>query len=142
EELQETQGMAATLNLLAVDYAFSGNVVDTVSYYERSIALLRAGGDPRVLSASLSTFAYWSSPCLTETTFDNLGTKEACLVYTTEALQLAIQADWPSGQAFAELTSGHVRASFGEFGAALAHAHKGLHLATDIAHHVWMAAGS
>jgi DNA-binding CsgD family transcriptional regulator len=140
EELHETQGIAATLNLLGVDYAFSGDVVSTVRYYERSIALLRAGGDPRELSSSLSTFAYWSSPCFTETSFDILGTKEICLRSTTEALHLAIQADWPSGQAFAELVSGHIRALFGEFGAALAHAHKGLELAAGIAHHVWMAA--
>jgi len=140
EELHETQGIAATLNVLGVDYAFSGDLLNTARYYEQSIALLRAGGDPRALSSSLSTFAYWSSSCLTETTFAILGTKEACLRSTTEGLQLAIQADWPSGQAFAELVAGHIRASFGEFGAALAHAHEGLHLATDIAHHVWMAA--
>jgi DNA-binding CsgD family transcriptional regulator len=140
EELRETQGVAATLNLLAVDSAFAGDVVNSVGYYDRSIALLRQGDDLRALSSSLSTFAYWSSSCLTETTFALLGTREACLGYTAESLQLAIQADWPLGQAFAELTEGHVLASFGEFGAALAHARQGLHLASGITHHVWMAA--
>ena len=140
EELHETQGIAATLNVLAVDYAFAGDVVNSLGYYDRSIALLREGDDPRALSSSLSTFAYWSSSCLTETTFALLGTREACLGYTMESLQLAIQADWPLGQAFAELTSGHVLASFGEFGTALAHAQRGLHLATGISHQVWMAA--
>ena len=140
EELHETKGIAATLNVLAVDYAFAGDVVNSLGYYDRSIALLREGDDPRALSSSLSTFAYWSSSCLTETTFALLGTREACLGYTMESLQLAIQADWPLGQAFAELTSGHVLASFGEFGTALAHAQRGLHLATGISHQVWMAA--
>ena len=39
EELHETQGIAATLNVLGVDYAFSGDLVNTARYYERSIAL-------------------------------------------------------------------------------------------------------
>ena len=139
EELQDTQGMAETLDLLGVGNGLSGDVVNGVRYYERSIALLRAGGDPRALSSSLSVLGYYSSPCLTETTFSILSTKDACLRNTMEAFQLAIQADWPSGQAFAEMTTGHVLAAFGEFGGALAHAHEALHLAADIAHQQWMA---
>jgi DNA-binding CsgD family transcriptional regulator/tetratricopeptide (TPR) repeat protein len=139
EELQDTQGMAETLDLLGVGSGLSGDVVNGVKYYERSIELQRTGSDPRALSSSLSVLGYYSSPCLTETSFSIPSTKEACLAHTTEALHLAIQADWHSGQAFAEMTTGHVLAAFGEFGGALAHAHKALHLAADIAHQQWMA---
>jgi DNA-binding CsgD family transcriptional regulator len=140
EELQETQGIAETLDLLGVGNGLYGDLVNGVRYYQLSIALQRAGGDPRSLSSSLSVLGYYSSPCLTETTFSIPSTKEACLRHTTEAFHLAIQADWLPGQAFAEMTTGHILAAFGEFGAALAHAHKALHLAADIAHQQWMAA--
>src|SRR5713101_5957275 len=140
EELQETQGMAETLDLLGVGNGLYGDLVNGVRYYQRSIELQRAGGDLRSLSSSLSVLGYYSSPCLTETTLSIPSTKEACLAHTTEALHLAIQADWLPGQAFAEMTTGHILAAFGEFGPALAHAHKALHLAADIAHQQWMAA--
>jgi DNA-binding CsgD family transcriptional regulator len=139
EELQDTQGMAETLDLLGVGSGLYGDVVNGVRYYQRSIELQRAGSDPRALSSSLSVLGYYSSPCLTETTFSIPSTKEACLRNATEALHLAIQADWLSQQAFAEMTTGHILAAFGEFGGALAHAYKALHLAADIAHQQWMA---
>jgi DNA-binding CsgD family transcriptional regulator len=139
EELHDTQGMAETLDLLGVGNGLAGDVVNGVRYYQRSIALQRAGSDLRSLSSSLSVLGYYSSPCLTETTFSIPSTREACLAYTTEALHLAIQADWLSGQAFAEMTTGHILAAFGEFSGALAHTHKALHLAADIAHQQWMA---
>lgn len=139
EGLQDQQGMAETLDLLGVGNGLFGNIVNGVRYYERSIALLRIAGDPRALSSSLSVLGYYCSPCLTETTFAFLSGKEQCLRSTAEALELAIQADWFAGQAFAEITTGHIRAVFGEFGVALAHAHRALHLAADIAHQQWMA---
>lgn len=140
ETLQDTQGMAETLDLLGVGTGLSGDVVSGVKYYQRSIALLRAGGsDPRTLSSSLGVLGYYSSPCITETTYSALSAREACLANATEALQLAIQADWPAGQAFAEMTTGHMLAVFGELGAALTHTHRALHLATEIAHEQWLA---
>lgn len=139
EGLHEQQGIAETLDLLGVGNGLFGDIVNGVKYYERSIALLRTDGDPRMLSSSLSVLGYYSSPCLTETTFAFLSEKEQCLRSTTEALELARQADWLAGQAFAEITTGHIQAAFGEFGVALTHAHKALHLAADIAHQQWMA---
>ncbi|GAC1347484.1 MAG: hypothetical protein NVSMB27_12970 [Ktedonobacteraceae bacterium] len=46
EELQETRGMAETLDLLGVGNGLYGDVVNGVRYYQRSIELQRAGSDP------------------------------------------------------------------------------------------------
>jgi DNA-binding CsgD family transcriptional regulator len=139
EGLQDTQGMAETLDLLGVGNELFGDIVNGVKYHEHSIALLRLLENPRALSSSLSVLGYFYSPSLTETTFAFLGSKELCLRSAAEALELAVQADWPAGQAFAEITTSHIRASFGDFGAALAHAQRALHTAADIAHQQWMA---
>src|SRR5260221_5894917 len=54
-----------------------------------------------------------------------------------EALQLAREMQWAAGEAFAEIMFGGICASFGQFGAGLAHAQQGLRLATEINHQQW-----
>ena len=139
EALHEQQGIAETLDLLGVGYGLHGDMINSVRSYERSVELLRESSDLRGLSSSLSTLSAFSSPCLAETTFSALASRDACIRYTTEALHFAIQADWPAGQAFAEIAAGHALLAFGDFSAALAHAQQGLHIAADIAHQQWMA---
>jgi DNA-binding CsgD family transcriptional regulator len=139
EALDEQQGLAETLDLLGVGHGLHGDMINSVRSYERSVELLRESSDLRALSSSLSTLSAFASPCLAETTFSVLSTKEACVRYTSEALHYAIQADWPAGQAFAEIAAGQAFLAFGDFSAALAHAQQALHLAADIAHQQWMA---
>jgi DNA-binding CsgD family transcriptional regulator len=139
ETLDDRQGLAETLDLLGVGYGLHGDVINSVHSYERSVELLRASGDHRALSSSLSVLSSFSSGVEAETTFSVLSTKEISVGYSSEALHHAIQADWPAGQAFAEITSGHAQLAFGDFSAALAHAQLALHLAADIAHQQWMA---
>jgi len=139
EALDERQGLAETLDLLGVGYGLHGDIINSVRSYERSVELLRASGDHRALSSSLSVLSSFSSGIEAETTFSVLSTKEVAVGYSSEALQHAIQADWPAGQAFAEITAGHASLAFGDFSAVLAHAQRALHLAADIAHQQWMA---
>jgi DNA-binding CsgD family transcriptional regulator len=139
EALDDRQGLAETLDLLGVGYGLHGDIVNSVRSYERSVELLRASGDHRALSSSLSVLCAFASPCHSETTFSVLSTKEVCVAYSSEALHHAIQADWPAGQAFAEIVAGEALLAFGDFSAALAHAQLALHLAADIAHQQWMA---
>lgn len=139
EALDEQQGLAETLDLLGVGYGLRGDVINSVHYYERSVELLRASGDHRALASSLSVLSSFSSGIEAETTFSVLASKEVSVGYSSEALRHAIQADWPAGQAFAEIISGHASLAFGDFSAALAHAQRALHLAADIAHQQWMA---
>ena len=140
EVLQDSHGMAETLDLLGVGSGLFGDQLKSVRYFERSIALQRKFADPRALSSTLSVLGYFLGPCLLETAFCLPDTKEGCLRNLTEALQLAVQAEWVPGQAFAELTTGNIKATFGEFNVALTHAHKALNLANEIAHQQWLAA--
>jgi DNA-binding CsgD family transcriptional regulator len=55
-----------------------------------------------------------------------------------EALQLAREIEWAPGEAFAEIMYGGTCASFGQLGAGLAHANRGLHLAMQIDHQQWI----
>jgi len=139
ETLDEPQGLADTLDLLGVGYGLHGDIINCVRSYERSVELLRESSDHRALSSSLSTLGSFSSPCLAETTFSVLSTKEVSVGYSTEALRHAIQAEWPAGQAFAQITAGQALLAFGDFSAALAHTQRALHLAAEIAHQQWMA---
>ncbi len=139
ETLDERQGLAETLDLLGVGYGLLGDMINSVRSYERSVELLRASGDHRALSLSLSVLSSFSSSIEAETTFSVISPKETSVGYSSEALHLAIQADWPAQQAFAEITSGQVLLAFGDFSTALAHAQQALHLAADIAHQQWMA---
>lgn len=80
------------------------------------------------------------APETIETTFSALRTRDECVRDVEEALFVASQTNSPSGQAFVELTTTLVLASFGEFGPALSHAHEALRIATVIEHQEWIAA--
>jgi DNA-binding NarL/FixJ family response regulator len=59
-----------------------------------------------------------------------------------EALRLARQGDLPVALAYAELVTGIVLASFGEFGTALEHGQEALRLAREIGHQQWLVGAS
>ena len=59
-----------------------------------------------------------------------------------EALRLARQGDLPVALAYAELVTGVVLASFGEFGTALEHGQEALRLAREIGHQQWIVGAS
>jgi len=56
-----------------------------------------------------------------------------------EALQLARELEWAAGEAFAEILFGGTLVSYGRLSAGLAHAQRGLRLATEIGHQKWIA---
>jgi DNA-binding CsgD family transcriptional regulator len=79
-----------------------------------------------------------SCPALAEAVFVVVREVEECERDLAEAAVLARQIDWPAGEAYAELSTGLLLASFGQFGRGLAHAHKGLQMAIEIEHQQWI----
>jgi DNA-binding CsgD family transcriptional regulator/predicted negative regulator of RcsB-dependent stress response len=139
ETMKDTQGMAETLDLLGQAHGLHNDLITSVSEFGQAIDLFRSLNDMQSLVSSLTSRAVYAGPNLAETTLSALLTRDECLRDTTEALRLAHRIDSPSGQAYAELVSGMMLTSFGEFGAALSHAQEALRLATEIEHQQWMA---
>jgi DNA-binding CsgD family transcriptional regulator/Flp pilus assembly protein TadD len=140
EALQDSQGMAETIDLLGMANGIYGDIVNAVEQYERAIALLRALSDHQGLISSLTTRAAYACPGWAETTYSVCEQPEHCSRDITEALNLARQVESLVSQAYVEWIAGGVFASFGELGRGLAHAQESLRIAAEIKHAQWLAA--
>jgi len=141
ERQQDTEGTAETFDLLGMANAFAGETVTAVSQWGQAIELFRAAGDTRSLVSALSARAYFSCPWM-NTTYSALRTRDACVHDAEEALRLVRQGDLLAALAYAELITGAVLASFGEFGTALEHGQEALRLAREIGHQQWLVGAS
>jgi DNA-binding CsgD family transcriptional regulator/tetratricopeptide (TPR) repeat protein len=135
---QDRAGMAETFDLLGLTLAGNGDLVKGGQQHQRAIALFRALGDQKGLISALPSASVATCPALAETVFVVVGSPEECERDAAEVAQLARQIDWPAGEAYAELSTGILLASFGQFGQGLAHAHKGRKLAMEIDHQQWI----
>jgi len=140
ERAADAPGRAETLDLLGMANGIAGDVVRAVGHYGDAIDLFRALGNTQVLSSSLASRAVYASPVFTETTPGAEGTLEEGARDTAEALALARKIGWSAGQAYAEWCAAAVHAAHGNFGAALAHGHEAVRIATEIEHQQWIAA--
>ena len=138
EQQQDIHETAETLDLMAMGNLLYGDIVHSMSLYERAMTLLRLTGNTKILSSSLTTHAVSGSSAITETTFSVLKTRDVCIQQLKEALQLARQSDWMAGQAFAEMDRGWAHIGFGEYGEALSHLQHALDIATEIEHQQWL----
>jgi DNA-binding CsgD family transcriptional regulator/tetratricopeptide (TPR) repeat protein len=133
-------GMAQTYTLLGMALVWTGNNVQGTQQHERAIALFRLLGDKKGLISTLPNASVGTSPAVAETVFVVVRSPEECERDAREAVEIARQIDWSAGEAYAELCTGVVLASFGQFGRGLAHAHKGLQMAMEIEHQQWIVA--
>src|SRR6266849_855885 len=137
EAHHDTQGIAETLDLIGVGYGICGDRVRAVEQLGRAIALFRTLDDRAHLISSLPMHAFFASPWGSDTTYSICGGLEECSAGLAEASRLARQLDSLPGQAFIELASGAVFASFGELGTGLMRAQEALRIATNIQHTQW-----
>jgi DNA-binding CsgD family transcriptional regulator/Flp pilus assembly protein TadD len=137
EAQQDQSGMAETYDLLGTVYSLGGDPVNAALMYGQAIDFLRAVDNRSVLCSCLAMRATFACPwsgfmsCTLNWSFAQ------CERDVVEALQLAREMQWAAGEAFAEIMFGGICASFGQFGAGLAHAQQGLRLATEINHQQW-----
>ncbi len=140
EILQDSAGLAETLDLLGMANGIFGDNIQAVEQYDRSIHTLRMLNDRQGLISSLASRATYASPGWAETTPSTREPLEHCSRDLTEALSLARQVDSTTGQVYCEWLAGLTCASFGQFGQALAHTRESLRIATLIQHTQWLAA--
>ena len=140
ETQENIQGMAETLDLLAVSYGFYGDSVNGIRTGERASELFRRLGDYRGLLSCLASRSLDSVAEKIITTYSPLKSREACMRDIQEALQLAFRTNSQSGLAFVEFVMTQVLLSFGEFGAAFAHVQEALRVSTAIEHQQWLTA--
>jgi len=139
EAQHDQPGMAETLDLLGTASLHLGDEITAVDMYERAIELLRASGNRSVLSSCLTMCASSASPRCGDTTCTANWSLAECERDLAEALHLACEIEWAAGEAFTNLIFGVTLAYFGQLGSALAHAQRGLRLATEIDHQQWVA---
>jgi tetratricopeptide (TPR) repeat protein len=136
ESQQDRGGMAETLDLLGMVHGLTGDFVNGVLHYGRAIELLRVLGDRKTLITSLAMRADDASPRDEGLTVS--WSLADCERDSLEALRLAREIEWADGEAFVELISGYMLASFGQLSAGLAKEQQALRIATRIEHQQWI----
>ena len=139
EAQEDRAGMAENLDLLGTLTCHAGDLVNGVLLYERAVELLRALDNRVVLSSCLAMCSSFASPWNGHATYSPNWSFARCERDVVEALQLARDVQWAAGEAFALIMYGGECASFGQFGAGLAHVKEGLRIATEINHQQWVA---
>jgi tetratricopeptide (TPR) repeat protein len=123
EGLNDRSGIASTLDLLAITSNHCGDWGAMATYYERAIPVLRDLNDRQTLASSLSN--------LVMVTLD--------LEQAREAVALARDIGWRSGEAYALLTLSIVLINLGCYDEGLAVRKQSLEVAEDIEHPQWIA---
>ncbi|MGI8857833.1 MAG: helix-turn-helix transcriptional regulator [Thermomicrobiales bacterium] len=141
EREADAPGRAETLDLLGMGTGIAGDVVRAIAHYGGAIDLFRTLGNTQVLSSSLASRAVYASPTFTETAPEMPAAREESARDAAEALALARKIGWSAGQSFAEFAATSSNAAYGNFGAALAHGHEAVRIATEIEHQQWIVCG-
>ncbi|MAU01818.1 MAG: hypothetical protein CL608_32175 [Anaerolineaceae bacterium] len=124
KELDDPRGTAATLDLLAMTNGQYGDFPITAAYYEQAIPILRELNEQKTLASSLTNLASF--------TLD--------ITQIQEAISIAREIRWRSGEAYALNNLGFILAAKGDYGGGLTAANQGLALAREIGHRLWQCA--
>ena len=124
KELDDRRGIAATLDLLAMTNGQLGEFQSTAAYYEQAIPILRELNEQNTLASSLTNLASF--------TLD--------IRQIEEAVSIAQEIRWRSGEAYALENLGFILAFKGDYGGGLAAVKQGLALAREIGHRLWQCA--
>jgi tetratricopeptide (TPR) repeat protein/DNA-binding CsgD family transcriptional regulator len=125
EALDDRAGLAATLDLLGMTSNMCGDAEGTVTYYERAIPILRELNDRQTLASSLANVVMYTRN----------------LEQAYEAVKLAHDIGWRSGEAYALGTLSQALFTLGRYGEALTIRTQSLEIAQAIEHPQWMASG-
>ena len=132
-------GMAATHDLLAVSYGFSGNVPASLQHVEQALTLFRASGNKRGVISSLGS--YNSVAAIGDVVPWAAVTLPDCRQKAAEAADLTRQIGWLAGLAEVQWSFGLTLAMFGQLREALTWANASLRTASEIDHRQWITAG-
>jgi DNA-binding NarL/FixJ family response regulator len=123
DELDDLAGKGETLDLLGMT---SGHVLQLPAqqrYYQDAVGIFRTLDDRMALASTLANLAL----CTLNS------------VMAEEAIAIAHQIGWYSGEAYACVTTGYVYSFYGQFTQSLSHLHRSQELAQAIDHTQWLA---
>jgi DNA-binding CsgD family transcriptional regulator len=138
-ETEDRAGIAATLDLLAVATVVIGNRPLAITYFEDAAARLRELGDRQRLVSVLATLGNLRSAShVNETSPGPAPDPQRAIDECQEALDIAREIGWRSGEAFALGVLSTCLAAAGRYGDALSAGHEALAVATEIEHQGWL----
>jgi DNA-binding CsgD family transcriptional regulator/tetratricopeptide (TPR) repeat protein len=131
-------GLAATYDLMGVTQIMAGDIPTAVEQYEHAVALFRELGDRQGLVSSLAALAMRGASYPFNTTLCPPSDWAACLADGQEALRLAREIGWRSGEANTLIYLAYAYGPRGDYAPALKCAWAGLEVAQEIEHGVWL----
>ncbi len=139
EQIDDVHGRVATLDLLGVTSVVSGDVVNSVRYYDQAIPLFRQLNDRLGLSSALSVTCNRGCSCMAETVYCPPTDLEFLLVSADEARQIAGEVGWQHGESAADMYVGYGLVLHGEYQEGLFRAQRGLEIALTAGHSLYQA---
>lgn len=136
ERLGDRPGIAATLDLLGMGAAIGADHVAATRYAVQSLAIFRELGDRQGAIGGLIGTAF---PAIYEANVSvSAGNLAESWVACGQALALAREIGWRSGEVFAQAMFGEILAAQGAYAQALGELRAALALAEEIEHRQWM----
>jgi DNA-binding CsgD family transcriptional regulator len=135
-ELNDKHGVAQSLDLGAVASINAGDLVSGREYYEQAITLFRELDDRVGLASSLATMPLCAGDYATSTMIPSSSLARA-VVEAEEALRLAREVGWRSGESFALASLAGCLGTRGEYSRALDAGLQALDISREIEHRQW-----
>jgi DNA-binding CsgD family transcriptional regulator len=143
EAIDDPRGLASTFDLIGTVHVMVGDAGQTLQHLEQAIPLLRSCDDRQTLSSalanvSLAMSAHWAHRAMSKVVMPSavLGSATESV---QEAIRLAQDAGWRSGEAYALSQAGTALLAHGEVRDGLQHLRDALRIAESIEHRQWMA---
>jgi DNA-binding CsgD family transcriptional regulator/tetratricopeptide (TPR) repeat protein len=140
EASEDSEGIADTLDLLGSTTFLAGNYRTSLDYYDRAIALSRRLSDRRRLSSSLANLALVGGDF--DVSFDAglalTRPPEIWISYGEEAVEIAREIGWKTGESFALAMLGAIVAVRGELGRGLRLVEEAHEIAHRFDHQQWL----
>jgi DNA-binding CsgD family transcriptional regulator/Flp pilus assembly protein TadD len=141
QALNDRRGKAATLDLLGMASLLSSDLIQGTSYCQQAIVLLRELDDRQRLISSLVTLMLCGGSYQTETVVPTAVGFVESLHHGELALKIAGEIGQRSDEAYTLIHMAMCLGPRGEYARALEVAQRGLAIAEEIEHRLWMTAG-
>ena len=139
EQLNDSHGIAETLDLLGMTSYLGGDLIQGTVYYTQAVARFRETGNQEGLTSSLATLVM-RGPTFHTDMLVAAGSLAEAQQDAENALKIARKIGHRSAEAYALFQLGTCLGSSGEYGQALAAAQASLDIAEEIEHRQWQAA--
>jgi DNA-binding CsgD family transcriptional regulator/tetratricopeptide (TPR) repeat protein len=138
QRLDQRPGIADTLGLLGFSYLFGLDLVNGADYLSQAIELCRETDDRLGAAYYLGGLTLCAPSYATDTAVPADMTLQEAISKGEEALQIARETSWRSGESFANVILSDCTLTLGDYGAAAAFAQTSLDIARDIEHAEWI----